>query len=126
VAESRTLFEAIGGSEAFESLVERFYASVAGDPVLRTLYPEDLEAPRRHLTLFLIQYFGGPATYSEERGHPRLRIRHLLFAIDREARDRWVVHMLAALEALELPEAERGEMRKYFEDSATFMINRPG
>lgn len=121
---SGTLFELAGGASTFEALVARFYELVAGDSVLRPLYPEDLEPPERHLTLFLIQYFGGPTAYSDERGHPRLRMRHLPFAIDRPARDRWVEHMNAALDSLDLPQAVREEMRRYFEDSATFLINR--
>lgn len=119
-----TIYEQAGGAETFERLVGGFYARVAEDAVLRPMYPADLDPPRERLTLFLIQYFGGPTTYSEQRGHPRLRMRHFPFAIDQAARDRWVVHMLASLDALGLPPPVRDEMRRYFQDGATFMINR--
>ena len=88
MTEASNVFEAVGGAPAFELLVERFYQRVAEDELLRPMYPEDLEPPRRHLTLFLIQYFGGPQTYLFERGHPRLRMRHFPFVIDQRARDR--------------------------------------
>jgi len=120
-----TIYEAVGGAETFERLVEGFYAAVAGDPVLRPLYPEDLSAPRRHLTLFLMQYFGGPSTYSEERGHPQLRARHLPFVIGRAARDAWVRHMSEALDTLDLSELVKEQMRSYFDGAATFLMNRP-
>ena len=121
-----TLFERAGGSETFERLVDRFYAGVAEDPILRPLYPADLNAPRRRLTLFLIQLFGGPQTYSAERGHPRLRLRHLRFRIDEAARDAWLEQMTAALATLELPDAERDELQRYFDAAATFLINQSG
>jgi hemoglobin len=120
-----TIYEAVGGAETFERLVEGFYAAVAGDPVLRPLYPENLSAPRRHLTLFLMQYFGGPSTYSEERGHPQLRARHLPFAIGRAERDAWVRHMSEALDTLDLSELVKEQMRSYFDGAATFLMNRP-
>lgn len=119
-----TVFEAVGGAPIFERLVAAFYDGVAQDPVLRPMYPEDLAGPRRHLTLFLIQYFGGPSTYSDERGHPRLRARHLPFAIDQAARDAWLRHMSAAIDGLDLPELARDQLRGYFEGAATFLINR--
>jgi hemoglobin len=121
-----TLFEAVGGSETFERLVERFYVGVAEDKLLRPLYPADLEAPKRRLTLFLIQLFGGPQTYSEERGHPRLRQRHLRFPIDAAARDAWLRHMAAALDSLALPAAQHAELQRYFDNAATFLMNQPG
>src|SRR5712692_641259 len=120
-----TIYEAVGGAETFERLVEGFYAAVAVDPVLRPLYPEDLSAPRRHLTLFLMQYFGGPSTYSEERGHPQLRARHLPFVIGRAERDAWVRHMSEALDTLDLSELVKEQMRSYFDGAATFLVNRP-
>ncbi|HTE84570.1 MAG TPA: globin [Dehalococcoidia bacterium] len=122
MTDSQTIFTQAGGAVTFESLVGRFYELVAGDPLLRPMYPEDLEPPRRHLTLFLIQYFGGPPAYSEQRGHPRLRMRHLPFAIDEAVRDRWVAYMLASLDSLDISEPVRDEMRRYFEDAATFLI----
>src|ERR1700704_963990 len=99
---SDTLYERVGGETFFTSLVERFYAGVATDPVLRPLYPEDLEPPKRHLALFLMQYWGGPRTYSEQRGHPRLRMRHFPFAVTPTARDRWLELMRAALDEVKL------------------------
>jgi hemoglobin len=124
MAEPATLYEQAGGTETFERLVRGFYERVADDPVLRPMYPADLDPPRERLTLFVIQYFGGPATYSQKRGHPRLRMRHIPFAIDQAARDRWVTHMLASLDSLGLEPSVRDELRRYFQDAATFMINR--
>jgi hemoglobin len=100
-AESVSLYEAAGGMPFFEALVDRFYDGVAGDPELLPLYPEpqDLAPARHRLTLFLAQYWGGPTTYDAERGHPRLRMRHQPFAIGSAERDRWLVHMRAAVEA---------------------------
>jgi hemoglobin len=119
-----TVYEAVGGAATFERLVDTFYAGVAEDALLRPMYPEDLSGPRRHLALFLMQYFGGPSTYSDERGHPQLRKRHLPFAIDQAARDAWLRHMSAAIDRLELPELARDQLRGYFEGAATFLINR--
>jgi hemoglobin len=124
VREAITLYEAVGGMPFFEQLVDRFYEGVAGDEVLRPLYPDDLSAPTRHLTLFLAQYWGGPLTYDEERGHPRLRMRHALFAIGPEARDRWLVHMRAAVEAAAPPPEARAALLEYFEMAADAMRNR--
>jgi hemoglobin len=119
-----TIYEQIGGFEAFRRLVDAFYAEVERDPLLRPLYPESLDGPREHLALFLSQYFGGPATYSERRGHPRLRMRHFPFAIGRPERDAWVAHMLDAVDSTAIPEPARSEMRDYFQNAATFLINR--
>jgi len=120
------VFEAAGGEAAFRLLVERFYAGVADDPLLRPLYPdEDLANAAEHLTLFLIQYWGGPSTYNEERGHPRLRMRHQPFAIGQAERDAWLGHMSAAVESLDLVPAVRKAMIDYFEAAATAMINLP-
>jgi hemoglobin len=119
-----TIFQAVGGEAFFVDLVERFYQGVENDPLLRPLYPQDLQPGKRHLHLFLVQYFGGPTAYSEERGHPRLRARHLPFAIGEAERDAWVKHMTASLEASELPPELRSSMLTYFEDAATFLINR--
>src|SRR5579864_9205782 len=88
-----SLYDRVGGDAFFFSLIERFYAGVEQDPVLRPLYPDNLEAPKRHLALFLIQYWGGPHTYSDERGHPRLRMRHFRFRIGRPEREAWLRHM---------------------------------
>jgi hemoglobin len=122
--DARTVFQAAGGAETFERIVARFYEGVADDPVLRPLYPEDLTASRDHLALFLIQYFGGPSTYSAQRGHPRLRMRHLPFTIGRRERDAWVQHMTAALDAERLPGPLRDVMADYFDRAATFLMNQ--
>jgi hemoglobin len=126
-----TLYERVGGSAFFERLVDRFYDGVANDPELLALYPDadDLRGPRRRLTLFLIQYWGGPTTYSDERGHPRLRLRHAPFAIDSAARDRWLTHMRAALvEAINegLASGAADELWGYFVPVADGMRNRAG
>ncbi len=122
---SKTLYERVGGRPWFEALVSRFYEAVAQDPVLRPLYPEDLERPRAHLTDFLIQYWGGPADYSATRGHPRLRMRHAGFAIGKRERDAWMDLMSQAVKAGGLPEGDEAELLDYFESAATFLINSP-
>ena len=99
-AEPTTVHELVGGDAFFVDLVDRFYAGVAEDPVLRPMYPDDLGESRRLLAAFLAQYWGGPPAYSEERGHPRLRMRHVPFPVDIAARDAWLHHMLAALDSL--------------------------
>jgi hemoglobin len=122
-----SIYEAAGGEETFTRLVDRFYAGVAEDPVLRPLYPSDPEqfaAAARHLRLFLIQYWGGPGWYSEQRGHPRLRMRHMPFAIGRAERDAWMGHMRTALDSLDLPHSVREAFLDYFEGAATAMMNR--
>jgi hemoglobin len=120
------VYEAAGGEATFRLLVERFYAGVAADPVLRPLYPEqDLAGAAERLTLFLIQYWGGPETYNERRGHPRLRMRHAPFAIGRRERDAWLGHMTGAVDSLELPRAVREALLGYFDDASRAMINRP-
>jgi hemoglobin len=98
---------------------------VAGDPVLRPLYPEDLAESREHLALFLAQYFGGPPRYSEKRGHPRLRMRHLPFPIGPRERDAWIAHMESAVEAVAIPSPAREVMLDYFRRTADFLVNRP-
>lgn len=113
------------GHEGFQQLVHAFYARVATDNILRPMYPSgDLEPAERRLRLFLEQYFGGPTTYSEKRGHPRLRARHIRFPIDQAARDRWVELMLAALEEVDLPSDVAAIMRDYFQNGATFLMNQ--
>src|SRR3954453_24046443 len=105
MAQEVTFFEAVGGEETFRRLVHRFYAGVAEDPVLRPLYPEeDLGPAEERLRLFLIQYWGGPKTYGERRGHPRLRMRHVPFTIGEAERDAWLTHMRDAVDELKLPE----------------------
>ena len=118
-----SIYELAGGETAFFRLTAKFYEGVAGDPVLRPMYPEDLTASISSMALFLIQYCGGPATYSSERGHPRLRMRHLPFTIGQAERDAWVKHMKAAVEAEIDQPAARQFLLDYFERSATFMMN---
>ncbi|MGH3213184.1 MAG: globin, partial [Trebonia sp.] len=101
-----TFYEAAGGEETFTRLVHRFYEEVAADPVLRAVYPaQDLGPAEEHLRLFLIQYWGGPPTYNELRGHPRLRMRHVRFHIGETERDLWLTHMRTALDELDLDPA---------------------
>ena len=125
----QTVYEAAGGEETFTRLVDRFYAAVAEDPVLRPLYPEDPQmfaAAGEHLRLFLIQYWGGPGWYSERRGHPRLRLRHSPFSIGRRERDAWMRQMRTAVDSLELDAGLRDTLLEYFEQAATAMMNRGG
>jgi hemoglobin len=121
------LYEALGGQEFFDELVERFYRRVALDPVLRPLYPDDLTDPKRHLALFLGQYWGGPTTYSDERGHPRLRMRHAPFAVGPAERDAWLRHMTAALDSLvverDIHPVVEARVIDYFVMAAEGMIN---
>jgi hemoglobin len=120
-----TLYEAMGGMSFFEALVDRFYEGVSKDPELLRLYPEpeDLSEARRKLALFLGQYWGGPPTYSQERGHPALRMRHAPFAIGTDERDRWLTHMLAAIDALEPPADVARALRDYLEMAADALRN---
>ena len=118
------LYDRVGGHETFVRLVAEFYRGVASDPPLRALYPEeDLGPAADRLRLFLEQYWGGPHTYSDTRGHPRLRIRHAPFAVTPDMRDRWPRHMNAALDSLALPEPELSEFREYVTRAAAFMVN---
>lgn len=127
VADEVNVHDAVGGERFFADLVERFYAGVAADPLLRPLYPDDLTGPKRHLALFLVQYWGGPGTYSAERGHPRLRQRHMPFVVGEPERDAWLRHMQAALDAM-IAEAGidpsiEAKMREYFAHAADFLVN---
>ncbi len=122
-----TFFAAVGGEETFRRLVDAFYAGVAQDPILRALYPEDDLGPAAdRLRMFLVQYWGGPSTYSEQRGHPRLRMRHAPFAINAAARDAWLRHMHAALDSLDLPPAYRRTLWDYLQNAADALRNVPG
>ncbi len=119
-----SFYDRVGGEQTFRDLVDGFYQGVAGDPPLRALYPEeDLGPAADRLRLFLVQYWGGPRTYQETRGHPRLRIRHAPFQVTPTQRDRWVHHMLAAVDSLELAQAEDAELREYLVRAADFMVN---
>jgi hemoglobin len=123
---NRSVYDLAGGEETFKRLVERFYSAVAKDEVLRAVYPEeDLSGATERLTLFLIQYWGGPSTYSERRGHPRLRMRHQPFAIGQVERDAWLRHMTAAVDSMQLAPAVRKALLDYFETASTAMINQP-
>lgn len=119
-----TIFELAGGEPAFHRLVDAFYARVEQDPLLRPMFPATLGPGKEHQRLFLMQYFGGPRTYDEQRGHPRLRMRHAPFPISQAARDAWLGHMLAALDEAAIGEPARSAMRSYFELAATAMINQ--
>ena len=122
-----TFYQAVGGEETFRRLVAHFYQGVAGDPVLRRLYPdEDLASAEERLRLFLIQYWGGPPTYSERRGHPALRMRHARFAIGPAERDAWLRHMHAAIDSLDLPEQLAAPLREYVTMAARALTNQPG
>lgn len=129
-----TLYERVGGSSFFERLVDAFYDGIAGDSLLGPLYPEHPEygPAKRRLSLFLIQYWGGPHTYLEERGHPKLRMRHFAFHVGPLERDRWLLHMAAAVErtCADLPDEERdqvaGELMTYFVPAAEHLRNDTG
>lgn len=126
MAEQVTFYEAVGGEETFRRLVHRFYQGVADDPDLRALYPEeDLGPAEERLRLFLIQYWGGPTTYSQRRGHPRLRMRHVPFVIGEAERDAWLRHMRVAVAELELPEQLEKQLWDYFTMAAQSMVNAP-
>ena len=120
---SFTVYEVVGGEPTFRRLVDAFYARVEVDPVLRPLFPADMEEGKRAQYLFLMQFFGGPTDYAAERGHPRLRMRHAPFPIGREARDHWLTHMLAAIDEAGIEEPARTVMRDYFERASLHMIN---
>jgi hemoglobin len=120
-----TFFEQVGGHETFRRLVAEFYRGVAGDPVLRPLYPEeDLSGAQQRLTMFLEQYWGGPRTYSDQRGHPRLRMRHAPFAIGEAERLAWLAQMRRALECLDLPAGAAATLWQYLEMAAFSLQNR--
>jgi len=122
--EDTELFSAVGGEAPFYTLVDNFYHGVEGDAPLRALYPVDLAPGKLHLTLFLIQRFGGPTHYDERRGHPRLRRRHMGFEIGQSTRDAWIRHMRAAVQATPAFAPHEEVVMAYFEDAATFLINR--
>ncbi len=121
------LYDRVKGETFFVDLIDRFYLGVAGDPLLRPLYPDDLSEASRHLALFLAQYWGGPTTYSDERGHPRLRMRHAPFVIGLPEREAWLRHMLSALSGLEQEQRISAEdaaaFREYLEMAATSLVN---
>ncbi len=118
-------WEQVGGRATFEKLVRKFYEGIATDEVLLPMYPEqpDLEGAIQRLTGFLEQYWGGPSTYSEQRGHPRLRMRHMPFKVNPDARDRWLTHMRAALDSLELSPLHDATLWAYLDRAAQAMVN---
>ena len=119
-----SFYDEIGGHDTFVRLVDSFYRGVAEDEVLRPMYPEeDLGPAKERLTLFLEQYWGGPTTYSQERGHPRLRMRHASFHVDPDARDRWLAHMRAAVDELDLPPLHEVTLWDYLQRAAYAMVN---
>lgn len=119
-----SLYEEVGGAPTFERLVHAFYEGVAADEPLRALYPEeDLAPAERRLRMFLEQYFGGPTAYSQERGHPRLRMRHAPYPVTLDMRDRWMRHMLHAVEVAGIPEPQAEQMRDYFLRAAHMLVN---
>lgn len=121
---STSFYEAVGGEPTFRKLVDAFYAGVADDPVLRPLYPEaDLGPAAERLRMFLEQYWGGPGTYSQERGHPRLRMRHAPYKVGPTERDAWLKHMREAVDALGLDPAQHATLWEYLERAAMFMVN---
>ena len=122
----KTLFERVGGEVTFEQLVSHFYALVSVNPILRPMYPDDnFQAAAERLMLFLIQYWGGPHTYSEMRGHPRLRMRHAQFPVDGKARDAWLACMKSAVDELKIEESDREELWNYLEMAAQSLVNTP-
>jgi hemoglobin len=120
----QTFYEAVGGEETFTRLVHRFYEEVAADPMLRPVYPaKDLGPAEEHLRLFLIQYWGGPSTYNELRGHPRLRMRHVRFRIGEAERDAWLRHMRTALDEIDLDPALDAQLWDYLVMAAHSLVN---
>ncbi len=122
-----THYDDFGGHEAFVKLVHEFYRGVRGDEELRALYPEeDLGPAEERLRMFFEQYWGGPTTYSEQRGHPRLRMRHMPFAVTPDMRDRWLLHMMAAVDTLELTPEDDDRLRDYLTRAAYSLVNTMG
>jgi len=127
VSQQPTFYDEVGGRETFDRLVHRFYQGVRSDPELRALYPEeDLVAAERRLRMFLEQYWGGPTTYGDERGHPRLRMRHHPFPVTLHMRDRWLHHMREAVDELNLAPAHELLLWDYLERAAHSLVNTPG
>ena len=120
-----SIYMDLGSDEIIYRLVDVFYSKIESDQILRPLYPDDLTLPKRHLALFLIQRFGGKPTYSEERGHPRMRARHMPFKIGIKEKDAWMINMNTALDSIAEFESHKTVLKEYFEEFATFMINQP-
>ena len=119
-----SFYDQVGGHETFRKLARQFYAGVATDPELRALYPQDDLGPAEiRFRMFLEQYWGGPQTYSQERGHPRLRMRHVAFKITPAQRDRWLTHIMAAVDSLDLTPANDLILRNYLDQAAQSLVN---
>ncbi len=122
-----TFYDQVGGHDTFVRLVARFYEGVAGDPPLRALYPDaDLHDAEQRLLMFLEQYWGGPTTYGDTRGHPRLRMRHHPFSVTFDMRDRWLQHMRDAVDSLDLAPDHETQLWDYLERAAHSLVNSPG
>ena len=120
-----TFYDEIGGEATITTIVHRFYEGVATDPYLRALYPEDDLGPAEvRFRLFLMQYWGGPSTYSEHRGHPRLRMRHAPFAVTPKAKEHWLRHFRAGLDAADLTADQDAQFWEYVTHAAQFMVNQ--
>jgi hemoglobin len=120
-----SLYQEVGGSDFFIELVNKFYEGVINDEVIISLYPDrnDLEGAKERLSLFLMQYWGGPTTYSDERGHPRLRQRHFPFAIGERERDHWLMHMQGAINAMPTSDSVRTRLSEYMSNAAQHLVN---
>ena len=122
-SDDQSIYEMVGGDKILRDLVDVFYARIERDELLRAVFPKDLESGKHWQFLFLRQFFGGPVDYMLERGHPRLRMRHAPFRIDEDARQRWLSHMLIAIDDVGIKEPARGHMRSYFERASAQMVN---
>ena len=121
-----TFYEEVGGEDFFSDLVAQFYSHVAVDPILRPMYPEsDLKGAAERLQMFLEQYWGGPTTYQENRGHPRLRMRHAGFHINAAARDAWLNAMRTVVDGIDMDATHRAQLWSYLEMAADSMVNQP-
>lgn len=120
-----SLYQEVGGSDFFVELVNKFYEGVINDEVIISLYPDrtNLDGAKERLSLFLIQYWGGPTTYSDERGHPRLRQRHFPFAIGERERDHWLMHMQGAIDAMPTSDSVRTRLSEYMSNAAQHLVN---
>jgi hemoglobin len=121
--EPTTFYDEIGGAPTIHKIVSVFYAGIATDELLRPMYPEDLAPAEERFFMFLCQYWGGPTTYSEQRGHPRLRMRHVTFKVDEQARDHWLGHFREGLDAVELTPEQDEQFWAYAQHAANFMMN---
>ncbi|HEX2913458.1 MAG TPA: globin [Chloroflexia bacterium] len=125
MSEQQTVYDMVGGAPTFKRLVDTFYGKIEQDPELRPVFPPDMEEGKEGQYLFLMQYFGGPPIYNQQRGHPRLRMRHMPFEIGRHEADLWLKHMLASVDEVGIQEPARSLMREYFLRFAHTMVTRP-